>query len=360
MTKPRRLAVAGLFAGLVALAGCTGESTTARTETVPRKGPQWQAAETTREVGEVDFAKTGEYAFAVKNVGDEPLTLKVVRKNCTCGEVVVPPEIRPGEEGNVTIRWTPTPGKVGPCTLAADLETNDRGKNKQTLRLEVKGHVNPLIRVWPDDASYIDFDRIAVGQHGLRDIKVYSTKLDAFDLDVRASDPALLKITTTKLAPGTLVGDLRAASGYSVVLETTDKVPAGFFRLDLILKAKPPAEPERTLTLDVYGEVANGVVSITPHEVEFRKPKATDEDHKKVRVQFFIPSDKNRVEVVKVEPSFLKLDPPRKVGSQWEFGLRIPPNNPEAAKYQADGFFEGKVVLRVPDNGKSLEVPVRV
>jgi hypothetical protein len=355
-----RLCWHGLLFGFgLVLCGCQGAATS---QPAPVRGadrpavPNAHAPETSYDFGEVDFTRPYTHTFSVANTGTAPLKLTLTRKSCHCAEVMLPPgDVAPGEKGPVTLRWVPIPGQAGNYTLAADFETND--PQTPRLRFEVKGQVNPLIRVWPEDWFEIDFRQIHPGRPQERQIKVFSTSLSAFDLQATASHPGL-EVSTSPLPPDSRVGDHRAASGYAVTVRSTDRLPKGYFRETLRLAVG--GEHARQITLPVYGDVETGAVRVAPQEVEFKKPRLTDEDSKRVRVQFLVPSESEKVEITRAEPSFLVVGTPQRLkNGLWEFTVQIPAGNAEAAKLQPDGFFEGRIVLRT-SAAAAAEVPLRV
>ncbi len=346
-------------AALTALLGCHGETPpTSHPEEPVRIGPRLVASETRRDAGEVDFAQERAYAFPIGNDGDEPLLLSVVRRSCRCAGVDVPEGVAPGQQAAVTIRWAPPAGSAGPVTLTVGLETND--PRAPSLDLEVKGQCNPVIRLAPENRSYVDFEQVQPGKPAERQLKVFSTKLPRFGLKAAASHPGL-SVAVTPLEPEAVVEGLKLRSGYALAVRTTPQLPGGYFSESVLLTLEPPDEPARTVRLPVYGEVRSGVFSLGPHEVEFQKPKATDPDTKTVRVRFLEQADDEAVEVVQHEPAFLVVDPPQnRQPGQWEFKVSIPANNADAARFQPDRFFEGRVVLRLTTGGNTSEAQVRV
>src|SRR5262249_55940964 len=67
-------------------------------------------------------------------------------------------------------------------------------------------------------------------------------------------------------------------------------------------------------------------------------------------------------EVEGTEKSFLKFSPARKVGKgggTWEFTVTLPRDS-EAKKYQVEGFFEGKILLKIKTSAGEQPFPVRV
>ncbi|HMF12208.1 MAG TPA: DUF1573 domain-containing protein [Gemmataceae bacterium] len=353
-----------LFAVALSAEGCTGTTPatapTAKQVAAPTTGPRLEIKQTTRDAGEVDFSIPSERKFTVRNVGDEPLVLTLTGKSCFCTDATVPEPIAPGQEGVVAVRWTPIPGKSGSHRVFAEFETNDR--RKPTVRLEVTGVVNPLIRIAPEDLSYIDFYRLEPGAVKPRELKVFSTKLSAFDLEARTDLPAL-KVTKTKLEvdESSRIGDAKPRCAYSVLLETTPQLPSGSFATDLVLTLKPPDVAAREIRMRVYGVVANGIFKVLPEDVEFKTPRLADGEVQKVRVQFLDPGKKQTLKIVRVEPAFVQCDGPRLLpgaAGQWEFTASVPPKNADAARVQANRFFEGQIVLQA--SGSDAQIPVRV
>jgi hypothetical protein len=351
----RRLTLA-LLAGL-ALAGCQQSPPTTAAPKPPPE-PAGPLAEVKKKVVETtieDTAKTYDYKFPFTNVGDRPLELKLIHKSCSCTEVELPREpIAPGKTADVVFHWSPLPTTTPSYTSKADIDTND--PKMEHVHLELKASVDPIIRFTPR-LPFLDFGNLRPGATGQMTLRVYSVKLEAFDLEAAAS-PALA-ITKEKLAPGAPVEDTHALAGYELTLKTTDQLPPNYFRDDLVVTVKVPGQDARKFTLPVYALRETGAFSIVPSQVEFHKNQVTDEDSKTVLIKFLAPSDKDSVEVVKVEPGFLTATAPVKAGpGAWRFEVKLPRENPEAAKFQPDGFFEGRVILKI--SGTPGEVPVRI
>lgn len=343
---------------LFALLACAGCRQSAPPPAPAMLGPRLAIEQTNIDAGSVDLARPNEHAFRVSNTGDQPLRLTLLRKSCSCGEVRVPEAISPAEEAWIVIRWTPLPGKVGPYVLTAEVETND--PRRPRLNLELKGVVEPLVRLAPEDLSYVDFGRLRPGQVATRELKAFSTKLHHFALDARIeADRPGLKVQMTPLEAGAMVGDWRAASGYTLRL-STGALPPGYLRETLVLTVQPTGEAPRRIEVPVYGEVDNGVVQITPAEIAFDRPRVTEADSKKALLQFLVPAVGQKVEVVRCEPDFLNAEAkPLGRPGQWQLTVRLPANHGEAARYQADGFFEGRVLLQVSGMAEAMAVRVK-
>jgi hypothetical protein len=329
--------------------------------TPPAGPPRLEIKQTEQDIGGLDFSVPRECKFTVRNAGGQPLTLTFVNKSCFCTDATVPEEpIGPGAEGTVSVRWNPIPGKSGPERIKAEFETND--PDRPRLQLEVTGIVNPLIRIAPENMSFIDFYRLQPGDVKPRELKVFSTKLDLFDLEAK-SELAELKVTTARIDPASSgrIGDDCPKCVYSILIETTPQLPPGFFMTDLVLTVRAPSAPAREIRMRVYGEVANGLFKVLPKEIEFTALRLADGDQRRVRVQFIDPGKKQTLKIVKIEPPFVECTEPRLLPGapgQWEFTARIPPQNADAVKFQPDGFFEGRVVLEA--SGSNVRIPVRL
>jgi hypothetical protein len=355
-----------LALGLAAL-GCGGTPTTSGGPPPPddeHAPPKAEVrGETNLTAAEADFARPQEFTFTVANTGGSPLELKLAHKSCFCTDVEVPASaVAPGSQGNVVVRWTPSVGSAGAFSLAADVGTNDP-KNK-TLRFLINARVRPLVRVLVEgreNNAYLDFgdDPLPPGEKRTREVKVFSTALKSFTLDASVTEPGF-KIATTPIPAGTVVGDHdNVLSGYTLEISTTKDLPLGYVQgqLNLALSGLGEGQPDRTLTLPVYAVIGQGVCTISPAAFLFKKSQISEEDEAKVRLTYINPTGKGVVTVASVEPSFLKVDAPKKgLDGKWLITAHLPANSPEATKYQANPPMVGTVVLKVA----GLERPVTV
>jgi hypothetical protein len=359
------LAVSVVASLLLANVGCAPPSTTKTEEPQPetKYGPKASVKETSQDGGTVDFSIPHEFNFKVANVGDEPLQLAVVKKSCLCTAVKLSAEsIAPDKDGTVTLTWTPVPG--GPPGLKAitcELATND--PKMPSIRLEIKGTIDPLVRLYPDETEDVDFYRLDQGRSSTREFKVFSTKLNDFKLSAKLTDTRGMKVKTTRLLDldeRTRYGDATPKSAYSVVVEARPDLPPGYYRADLLLTIQAKDQPARTITLPVHADVSNRVFSVIPSRVVFRKPLVREEDAVKAMVRFFNPSKQRTLRIVKCEPSFLKceLKETNSTSGTWLLTVRLPANSADAAKFQPDEYFEGSIVLQASDS--DVQVPIRV
>ncbi len=310
------------------------------------------------DLGEVDYGRSYDAPFLVANQGTAPLRLALAKKSCDCAEVDVPAELAPGQEAKLTIRWKPLVGSQSMYVLTAEVGTND--PQTPVMQFTVKAVITPLVRVYPEGDYYVDFgDRPLTPDEGRqREIKVFSTELAGFDLNATCSHPGLEVLPLTPLAPGTMLGEHEVKSGYNVVIQANDKLPRGYVQEVLKLDVTAKNQPPRTLTMPVYALVANGTFKVTPEKLVFKKPRLVEEDSLKMKVEFYVPGPNAKLEVVRTVPAFLEAKAEASRPGVWFVTVRIPPNNPAAAKFQPDQFLDGRVVLKAA--GSDAEVTVRV
>jgi hypothetical protein len=360
MTRSHHLLLLGPVALALAVLGCGGTATTAVTaDTGLPEPPKLQVGNTRLNAGEVDYARPRDFPFTITNAGGMPLELTLTHKSCSCASVDVPAPIPPGGQDKVVIHWAPIPGNTGAYTVSADLSTND--PNARTLKLAIDALIHPTVRVLiegRENSSFVDFgdEPVPPGQKRERELQVFSTKLDKFDLDASTALPGF-EIEKTPLAAGAPVDGAR--SGYKLVLRTTDKLPIGYVRTDLNLALRNlGGEPDRTLSIPVYAVIGSGIFSVSrPGLFLFQKPNITDEDTQRVDLTIISKAPDEKVEVASYEPKFLKVDPPQQLpGGRWRITAHL--GNPDAAKFQPDAPVEGQVVLKV--SGLDRPVPIRV
>jgi hypothetical protein len=198
----------------------------------------------------------------------------------------------------------------------------------------------------PNDGFYLDFPPVAPGRRRELTVKAFTATADKFDLDYKFGG-ADFEAEKSPLAAGEGVEGAKVASGWRLVVRTADKLDPGYHRDDLTLTIEPAKGEPRTVVLPVYATAANGEFSVTPEQVRFQKPLGVEDERQRVRVQFTVPTDKDAVEVLRVEPAFLKTTPPVKLSNGvWEFQVVLPKDADVPKENRIDEFFEGRVVFK--------------
>ena len=119
--------------------------------------------------GVMEPGEEGEHAFAIKNVGEEPLKLRIGATSCKCTLGSLDKEsLLPGEQTEVKLSWT-VKTESGEFSQTAQLHTND--PTEPVISLAVSGRVVREIDIVPKALS---FGEIASGESIELDAKVYS------------------------------------------------------------------------------------------------------------------------------------------------------------------------------------------
>jgi hypothetical protein len=105
----------------------------------PKRGPVAQVPEKEFNFDRIEQGASMKHAFKIRNVGDAPLKVSVLKTTCKCtvGDLAKN-EIAPGEETEVELEWT-AKTSPGPFRHGATLSTSDPGLS--TLELTVEGDV---------------------------------------------------------------------------------------------------------------------------------------------------------------------------------------------------------------------------
>tara|TARA_R110002049_G_scaffold72490_2_gene187239 strand:- start:284371 stop:285687 length:1317 start_codon:yes stop_codon:yes gene_type:complete len=111
----------------------------------------------------------GEHAFTIKNVGSEPLTLRIGATSCKCTLGSLEKDsLAPGEQTDVTLSWT-VKTDASEFSQSAQLHTND--PSQPVINLAVTGRVVREIEMVPKALS---FGEIASGEPIELNAKVYN------------------------------------------------------------------------------------------------------------------------------------------------------------------------------------------
>jgi len=112
---------------------------------VDPNGPRVEVSPKEFDFGEVWEGKQAKQQFTVKNVGRQPLTLKV-KTSCGCTPATQPKTpLAPGETSTFTLEYRTS--RTGPTRKTAWLETNDPLNPKITI--PVRGIVKPVFKLDP-------------------------------------------------------------------------------------------------------------------------------------------------------------------------------------------------------------------
>ena len=141
--------------------------------------------------GVMEPGEEGEHAFVIKNVGDEPLKLRIGATSCKCTLGSLDKEsLLPGEQTEVNLSWT-IKTESGEFVQTAQLHTNDPAE--PVINLSVSGRVVREIDIVPKALS---FGEIASGETIQLSANIYSY----FDGDIEHTETKFTSEAMTELS----------------------------------------------------------------------------------------------------------------------------------------------------------------
>ncbi len=150
---------------------------------------------TTHNFGVMAPDEEGEHTFVVKNVGTEPLTLKVGASTCKCTVGTLKNEsLAPGEETEVRLTWH-VQTNAESFGQSAELLTND--PLKPAIRLEITGDVIRQMEMSPKEWA---FGEVASGEPIVLESTIYNfMSKDIRPLESEFSDDALNELSSIEI-----------------------------------------------------------------------------------------------------------------------------------------------------------------
>ncbi len=183
------------------------------------------------------------HTFAVRNVGNAPLSIRFVDKSCMCTEVTMTrTEVPAGETTEITLTWQPSTFKLD-FQQTARFETNDPSRIE--LDLTVQGKVQQVVQTTPRS---LNFDGVAVGQEREQDVFVFAYRDPDLVVDqVELLDPETAPFFETEIRPAddaALAAETGAVAGQQIIVRLKPGLPLGrsYQRLRLHLN-KPNLGP---------------------------------------------------------------------------------------------------------------------
>ncbi len=202
-------------------------------------------------VGAID-----EHVFAIKNVGEGPLDLKLGKPTCQCtvGEIVKvgsdpskqdalkttdQVSLAPGEAVNILVKWV-MKAEIDKFHQQVPVFTTD--PERRQIDLKITGSVDNPIRLAP--LGFWDLGVISKTEPTKGEGIVYSKVLNDFVLTEVPREKSFVKVTLTPADPDALESK-EAKCGYKVAVEVGPNIPIGLLLETIKLKAVyGKAEPE--------------------------------------------------------------------------------------------------------------------
>ena len=237
--------------------------------------------DTTYDFGVLAPNDTGEHSFVLKNVGEEPLTLKLGATTCKCtvGDLDAN-ELEPGAETEIKLSWT-VKTKADSFSQSAEVWTND--PKHPAIRFQITGKVVREVAVMPK--AWL-FGEVAAGEPFEMQGTVYTYYEDqeVVPTDISFTSKDLTELTEFIVEPF----EPSEADGIHATARQAFKVTCkvkggmrqgaletnfmfGFQRKDLDGKLIPPAEddtdPNDYAVADVAGRIVGPISMITGTKV---------------------------------------------------------------------------------------------
>lgn len=325
--------------------------------------------ETEHNFGVLRRDQTGSHNFVVENQGTVNLLLEVESKSCTCTDVKIENKIvKPGDKTNIVVFWN-AEKSMTTFSQTALILTNDPDPARREVVLAVKGQYTSPIVARPANLQVGDVTINREKHVGFRLLGLEKTPLEIKDIQVSNKE-----IFEVSIEPGELTEDEKASqttSGASAVYKVNVLIkpglPSGQFQERLLIHTNYDSEP--TMEYFVRGLVKAGNITFSGKDfvqatgaLNMGKTLVNRPLQSTLGVRFNEGGTVPELEVVKVEPEFLKVDITRPGGETDPFFmvrtevLSTTPcywNGPEQARM---GVIEFKTNL--PD-APTIRVPVQ-
>lgn len=208
---------------------------------------------TSFDAGNVRQGDVVEHAFPVRNPGRSTLTVGIIALSHPGMKVRMPPQLRTGETGRVTITWD-TRLVQGETTVQALLSFNET----ESAIVSLKGNVIPPVEILPYPAVFISGFR---GEEVTRVLEVLNHDVAPINvIDVRREDPHSTGIYSVTLKT------IETGQRYQLHVELKSDAPAGRSTDVLQIQTDSPRSPAIRVPVNVF---VKEDVYINPETVDF-------------------------------------------------------------------------------------------
>jgi hypothetical protein len=325
------------------------------------------------EFGSMERFSKRTHTFVVKNAGNAPLTLEVVRTTCKCTISSVNGEsFMPGETGEIAVEWTGQTLSQDPeFKQGVELVTND--PTNEHISLVISGYVTESVRAFPPEVVVGRVASKSGGEAEFRlfgfrseELEVLSTKFEnptTADLfDVRFEPLPAEEIEKEKGATCGVLGRLSVKSGLPLgpIIQT--------IRIDVRV------EKDVTVYMPIKGSTVSDIVVASSSRYESRTTVlnfgalAPGESAKEV-LQVFVRGEHRettKLSLGKVDPAdYLKVDigPAEELNNgrtvRYKVTIEIPAGLDRVNHLGAEYGSYGEVVLNTT-HPVTKQVPIRV
>ncbi|MDX1964878.1 MAG: DUF1573 domain-containing protein [Pirellulales bacterium] len=311
----QQLGVAELPSDPVASTEARGDQATPPSPAPENDFPRWEVTEgVEHHFGTMTISGEGAHQFKIRNVGQRPLTLKLLNTSCKCTLAQISnAEIPVGESTPVELKWT-AEGRPGPFTQTAVIETND--PVRPLLRLTIKGRLAPSSLIDPTELLFTEISSgtPATAEFSLRHFILRELPQPNWKWQ-DASTAEYFQVEFRPLTPEELAENgVAALTGWRGIVTVRPGLPLGNFRQALLLNW-PGGEIAETL-IPVQGTIT-GAVSLVggPNwnsDLQiYEFPEIVTREARSQGLYLLLKGDQRQVlqpRLIKAQPSFLRVE----------------------------------------------------
>jgi hypothetical protein len=197
----------------------------------------------------VATAQAGNHVFKLKNVGRDPLTLKVAETSCSCtGVDISPNKVPPGETAELDFKWD-AENKTGKYTQSALINTND--PQYSTIQLRVEGLYMAPVMARPFE---LIFSRIYHGDQATGHFRLFGFQekpLKITKVDFPDSEHFQVTHSSTELTEEEKEAPVfrNAKSAVEFEVQVLPGLPMGPFEQRMMLTTNYPQMPQFEYTV---------------------------------------------------------------------------------------------------------------
>ena len=324
---------------------------------------------TTYNFGSMQRGTTKSHEFTFRNVGQAPLTLRVLSTTCKCtvGDVSHAP-VPPGESVGVRLEWSAVTN-MGEYRQSAAIETNDPRQSR--VNLSVEGSVTEASGIYPPE---LIFDKVTAGETRSADVYVMALLQDTLEV----GEPTLsieenrkfFDVSVEPVEPASLPNP-KAKRGVRIRVTVKPGLPLG--RFDQWLTVTTNLEDAEKLKIPVIGRVV-GNISVHGRPYWNEEQGVVRIGHVKSATGIRAPlnivirgegADNAELSIASSDPPELKatLGEPKRLKDTLvhvPLVIEIPPGTPPMARLDTQQNDEARIVLKTnqPDVPEMI-IPVR-
>ncbi len=359
---------------LALLAGCSDDKQQAKstiatpiaTTTSPR--PALELLSGDGNLGTADFGDQRTVTYRIRHNMQQPIALKLLDKSCSCTGVQLPEApIAPGQEGVVTMNWSPKVDAMERKTVRLWAKVGDAAREER-LVLEANGAIEPKVMVaFP--RGPLDFGKLTpsdLDQDRSKLVAEVYTQQSSFPQPICKVNLPGVEVMQIEPLTSDRLSTLKAGAGYRLTLRANKQLPHGAFVAPLSVETTLKKTP---LLLDVTGSLETSIVGLSPERFIPPPRLSLKEGYRIPAVTLTVRYGTCKsCEIVEVTPKLFDAKVVQVNEKTWRIELILPKETvalqqrftAEAWKHLMEyGFEQGSITLKLDHpEVKSLTIPI--